>query len=441
MLFIGGAGTTAAGLRYGLPTFVCPFFGDQFMWGAMVHRAGVGPEPCRVDKLTVEILAKKFEELKDVKVRERAVELSTSMKHENGVLGGLQHFLDCLPRDNMLCDVSLLLGETSLARYRILNSDVKISLEVATTLRDQPLRKPRSGTDFLVNILISVNVVLNWLNPSRSTRQTKHAVLTYALGRVRSFSQGVAAGWFGLLRELFRGLFDTYLTPDKFARTHGALGCLFGLLIAPMCIVYDVFRGCVIFMDRVMVGISNGCFKADKLFLIDPMVRATVYQTEHDLNELLNYDTPSESRRNQLKYAVRIANNASQLFKLCNPKFPEGHWHWLEVELKLLTVTVIHQGKDRLSLMDEELEVLVDCLRQCTLRRVSFSRFCLFLGEAVKDRLGKLHRRHHKIRPDFNPAASRVIVPVGDMDDDEDSLLKPLTGKKMPYMRVRANTT
>jgi hypothetical protein len=25
----GGAGTTAAGLRYGLPTFVCPFFADQ----------------------------------------------------------------------------------------------------------------------------------------------------------------------------------------------------------------------------------------------------------------------------------------------------------------------------------------------------------------------------------------------------------------------------
>lgn len=28
---IGGAGTTSAGLRYGLPTLVCPFFGDQFM--------------------------------------------------------------------------------------------------------------------------------------------------------------------------------------------------------------------------------------------------------------------------------------------------------------------------------------------------------------------------------------------------------------------------
>jgi hypothetical protein len=30
---------------------------------------------------------------------------------------------------------------------------------------------------------------------------------------------------------------------------------------------------------------------------------------------------------------------------------------------------------------------------------------------------------------------------VGDLEDDEDSLLQPLTSKKMGYMRVRANTT
>ncbi len=28
----GGAGTTSAGLRAGLPTLVCPFFGDQHFW-------------------------------------------------------------------------------------------------------------------------------------------------------------------------------------------------------------------------------------------------------------------------------------------------------------------------------------------------------------------------------------------------------------------------
>ena len=29
----GGAGTTAVGLKYGRPTVVVPFFGDQAFWG------------------------------------------------------------------------------------------------------------------------------------------------------------------------------------------------------------------------------------------------------------------------------------------------------------------------------------------------------------------------------------------------------------------------
>ena len=32
----GGAGTTAAGLRAGKPTVICPFFGDQPFWGRRV---------------------------------------------------------------------------------------------------------------------------------------------------------------------------------------------------------------------------------------------------------------------------------------------------------------------------------------------------------------------------------------------------------------------
>ena len=61
----GGAGTTAAGLRWSKPTFICPFFGDQHMWGDMVRRAGVGPPPCPVGKLTDDILAANFKVLLD----------------------------------------------------------------------------------------------------------------------------------------------------------------------------------------------------------------------------------------------------------------------------------------------------------------------------------------------------------------------------------------
>lgn len=50
----GGAGTTAAGLRAGLPTVIKPFFGDQRFWGQRVEELGVGV--CLV-KLTVDKLS------------------------------------------------------------------------------------------------------------------------------------------------------------------------------------------------------------------------------------------------------------------------------------------------------------------------------------------------------------------------------------------------
>ncbi len=41
----GGAGTTSAGLRAGVPSIIVPFFGDQPFWGQRVHDLGVGPGP------------------------------------------------------------------------------------------------------------------------------------------------------------------------------------------------------------------------------------------------------------------------------------------------------------------------------------------------------------------------------------------------------------
>ena len=37
----GGAGTTGASLRAGIPTLIKPWFGDQFFWGARVQKLGV----------------------------------------------------------------------------------------------------------------------------------------------------------------------------------------------------------------------------------------------------------------------------------------------------------------------------------------------------------------------------------------------------------------
>jgi sterol 3beta-glucosyltransferase len=81
----GGAGTTAAGLVAGRPTVICPFQGDQHFWAAAVHRAGAGPEPLPVKKLTSERLAAAIRTaMEDSAVRSRATELSERIAAEDG---------------------------------------------------------------------------------------------------------------------------------------------------------------------------------------------------------------------------------------------------------------------------------------------------------------------------------------------------------------------
>jgi UDP:flavonoid glycosyltransferase YjiC (YdhE family) len=53
----GGAGTTAAALRAGIPSVVAPYFYDQLFWGLRLHKLGVAPRPVAQKHLTAESLA------------------------------------------------------------------------------------------------------------------------------------------------------------------------------------------------------------------------------------------------------------------------------------------------------------------------------------------------------------------------------------------------
>ena len=82
----GGAGTTAAGLRAGRPTVVCPFFGDQPFWGRRVHPLGAGPEPLRQKHLTAEALAGRIRSALNVTtMHARAAALGEQLRAEDGV--------------------------------------------------------------------------------------------------------------------------------------------------------------------------------------------------------------------------------------------------------------------------------------------------------------------------------------------------------------------
>ncbi len=82
----GGAGTTAAGLRAGVPSIVIPFFGDQSFWGQRVADLGVGTTPIPRKQLTVENLAQAIDRaVTDPIMRQRAAELGAKIQAEDGI--------------------------------------------------------------------------------------------------------------------------------------------------------------------------------------------------------------------------------------------------------------------------------------------------------------------------------------------------------------------
>jgi sterol 3beta-glucosyltransferase len=82
----GGAGTTAAGLRAGVPSIVVPFGADQPFWAARVYQLGVGPRPIPHKKLTVERLTKALRaDASDETLRVQAARLGERIRSENGV--------------------------------------------------------------------------------------------------------------------------------------------------------------------------------------------------------------------------------------------------------------------------------------------------------------------------------------------------------------------
>ncbi len=82
----GGAGTTAAGLRAGVPSILVPHLGDQFHWGRRIAALGLGPTPIPRRKLTTEHLGDAIRQAAtDAGMRQRAREIGAKIRTEDGV--------------------------------------------------------------------------------------------------------------------------------------------------------------------------------------------------------------------------------------------------------------------------------------------------------------------------------------------------------------------
>ncbi|KAK6202495.1 sterol 3-beta-glucosyltransferase [Scheffersomyces amazonensis] len=84
----GGSGTTGATLRWGVPTIIKPFFGDQFFYASRVEELGVG---ISLKKLNSRSLAKALDNaVSDLNMIEKCKRLSEKIQTENGVLSAIE---------------------------------------------------------------------------------------------------------------------------------------------------------------------------------------------------------------------------------------------------------------------------------------------------------------------------------------------------------------
>ncbi len=82
----GGAGTTGAGLRAGIPSIVVPFTVDQPFWAQRVYALGVGTQPIPRNQLTAERLAAAIRQaVSDGELRKRAAAIGERVRREDGV--------------------------------------------------------------------------------------------------------------------------------------------------------------------------------------------------------------------------------------------------------------------------------------------------------------------------------------------------------------------
>ena len=232
----GGAGTTGGGLRLGLPSMCCPFFGDQFFYGHCIAASGCGPPPIPFTRLTVAALADAFGRIStDPRYAEGAQQMAARIKAENGLENGLADFNRHLPLAEMVCDVSTLMHEKSLGRVYYPALRLKVSDEVHATLC--------SSSAIDTRLLASAR---------------PHVTKTWDLGaHVRDPCTGVFVGAIAFVWELADAMFSLLVLPLKSAAHNGLSGLVLGILAAIALLLARLVYAPIILFDRVATGIAN----------------------------------------------------------------------------------------------------------------------------------------------------------------------------------------
>lgn len=94
----GGAGTSAAGFKAGVPSIIIPFSNDQFAWAHRSYDLGVGAKPITKKELTSDKLADAIHFASSDQIVANSKTLGKKIATENGALACAKIIMKCLER-------------------------------------------------------------------------------------------------------------------------------------------------------------------------------------------------------------------------------------------------------------------------------------------------------------------------------------------------------
>ncbi|KAG7382204.1 hypothetical protein PHYPSEUDO_005132 [Phytophthora pseudosyringae] len=223
----GGAGTTAAGLLAGKPTFIVPFFGDQPFWGRAVLDAGVGVESCPISQLTTEKLRAAFEALESPQLRARAIAMRDLMRQEDGAGEAVNCFYRNLPLHHMRCD----LGCGRAATMWSQKDKIRLCDECEFVVVSRPENSPKDIVEY--------------------------SFVDYSARGPENVLEGASAGVGAFAHVFGSGFKDVIVKPAQGYREEGAKGAVIGLVKGLGGLMISPLVGTLVFADHLATGAYN----------------------------------------------------------------------------------------------------------------------------------------------------------------------------------------
>lgn len=180
--------------------------------------------------------------------------------------------------------------------------------------------------------------------------------------------EGCFAGFSGIIAGSVRAVWQLYAQPDKYARSSGAMGCIFGFVVAAFVMARDILLAVLVFFDRICTGFANGCCGKDYDYMFDPSRKTPVYQ--HNIIEAqvesIVMKGISPARRTDLLKTLDVTVNARVIFEMAGPcKLDENNRHFLTVKLSELREVILDQKSLlRLKLSQREASNVIERLEK-----------------------------------------------------------------------------